>query len=283
MDLTRKTRLVAGGHRNKNVPSHAIFSSVASRDSVRIILLLAALNDLEILPTDIGNTYINAFCREKVHVRVGKELFGHENTGKTAIIIRALYGLKSAGASWRAHLSEQIREIGFKHTIADNDVYRKPSIDKSGNPYYEYMVVYVDDCICVSHDPKRYMDSLAKIYRLREVKIPDKFLGSNIRSWKYRDDEGVEKHCWAMGSESYVREAYNVVDRLMSKHDLSYPSTRRHGSKTPFATMSYRPELDTSEFRDGIKHKVFQNMIGILRWVVELGRIDINLEVSLLS
>jgi hypothetical protein len=30
-------------------------------------------------------------------------------------------------------------------------------------------------------------------------------------------------------------------------------------------------------------HTVFQNIIGVLRWVVELGRIDINLEVSLLS
>ena len=33
-DLTRKARLVAGGHRNKGVPQHSRFSSVASRDSV---------------------------------------------------------------------------------------------------------------------------------------------------------------------------------------------------------------------------------------------------------
>ena len=35
-DLTRKARLVAGGHRNKNIPAHATYSSVASRDSVRL-------------------------------------------------------------------------------------------------------------------------------------------------------------------------------------------------------------------------------------------------------
>ena len=33
-DLTRKARLVSEGHRHKDVPSHACYSSVASRGSV---------------------------------------------------------------------------------------------------------------------------------------------------------------------------------------------------------------------------------------------------------
>ena len=48
LDLTRKARLVAGGHRNKDVPSVATFSTVASRDSVRLIFLIAAMNDLDL-------------------------------------------------------------------------------------------------------------------------------------------------------------------------------------------------------------------------------------------
>lgn len=34
LDLTRKARLVAGGHRNKDVPKYTTFSVVVSRDSV---------------------------------------------------------------------------------------------------------------------------------------------------------------------------------------------------------------------------------------------------------
>ena len=75
LDLTRKARLVAGGHRNKDVPAHTTFSTVASRDSVRIMFLIAAINNLNILTTDVGNVYLNATCREKVHVKCGKELF----------------------------------------------------------------------------------------------------------------------------------------------------------------------------------------------------------------
>ena len=123
-DLTRKARLVAGGHRNIDVPPHSTYSSVVSRESVRLAFLVAALNGLNICAADIGNAYLNAQCREKVHVTVGPELFGEENAGKTAIIVRALYGLKSAGASWRDHLSQVIQdELHFKPTRADQDVY----------------------------------------------------------------------------------------------------------------------------------------------------------------
>ena len=72
-DLTRKVRLVAGGHKH-NVPT--TFSSVAARDSVRLGFLLAALNTLNILICDIDNAHLNAPNREKVHVIVGSELFG---------------------------------------------------------------------------------------------------------------------------------------------------------------------------------------------------------------
>ena len=104
-DMTRKARLVAGGHRNKDVPSHVTYSSVASRDSVRLTFLLAALNELNILSADIGNAFLNAPPRERCHVKCGPELFGKEHTSKTAIIVRALYGLKTASAAWRHHFA----------------------------------------------------------------------------------------------------------------------------------------------------------------------------------
>jgi hypothetical protein len=52
MDLTRKARFVAGGHMT-DPPKDTTYSSVVSRDSIRIALLIAALNDLDILACDI--------------------------------------------------------------------------------------------------------------------------------------------------------------------------------------------------------------------------------------
>ena len=74
------------------------YSSVVSRESVRIAFTVAALNDLDVLIADIGIAYLNADCREKVYTIAGSE-FG-SNAGKLIVITRALYGLKSSGAAY---------------------------------------------------------------------------------------------------------------------------------------------------------------------------------------
>jgi hypothetical protein len=50
----------------------------------------------------------------------------------------------------------------------------------------------------------------------------------------------------------------------------------------PFAG-GYKPELDESPELDSTRANFYQSQIGILRWYVELGRIDIITEVSMLS
>ena len=51
---------------------------------------------------------------------------------------------------------------------------------------------------------------------------------------------------------------------------------------TPFIS-NYHPAEDTSPELDAAGTKYFQELIGVLRWAIELGRVDILLEVSLLS
>ena len=59
MDFTRKARFVAGGH--TTVPPNSLtYSSVVSRESVKIAFLIAALNGLDLMSCDIGNAYLNA-------------------------------------------------------------------------------------------------------------------------------------------------------------------------------------------------------------------------------
>ena len=62
-DLTRKARLVPGRHKNRDVPAYATYSSVASRESIRMAFLIAAMNSMDVLAANIGNTYLNAPCR----------------------------------------------------------------------------------------------------------------------------------------------------------------------------------------------------------------------------
>ena len=69
-NFRRKARLVGGGHTTTD-PASINYSSVVSRDSVRIALTIASLNDLDILACDIQNAYLTAVCREKIWTRAG--------------------------------------------------------------------------------------------------------------------------------------------------------------------------------------------------------------------
>jgi len=51
-NFRRKARFCADGHKT-DAPTSVTYSTVVSRDSVRIILLIAALNELDILSGDI--------------------------------------------------------------------------------------------------------------------------------------------------------------------------------------------------------------------------------------
>ena len=155
MDFTRKARFVARGDQTET-PASVTYSSVVSRDSVRLAFLIAGLNDLDILACDISNAYLNAPCREKIWFVGGKDT--GEDEGKVLVVDRALYGLKSSGASWRHMLSKTLQEdFGFVPTRADDDVYRRPA-EKDGFKHYEYIFVCVDDLLIVLKDPKQWID-----------------------------------------------------------------------------------------------------------------------------
>ena len=51
---------------------------------------------------------------------------------------------------------------------------------------------------------------------------------------------------------------------------------------TPITT-TYMPELDVSRELNVADAAYYQSLIGILRWIVELGRVDVCLEVSMMS
>ena len=115
-DFKRKARLVAGGHKT-DAPATMTYASVVSRETVRVALTIAALNDLEVKAGDVLNAYITAPITEKVWTILGPK-FGPD-AGKNAVIVRALYGLKSAGAAFQAHLASCMRDLGYTSCKAD--------------------------------------------------------------------------------------------------------------------------------------------------------------------
>jgi hypothetical protein len=274
--LVRKARYVAGGHTTET-PKSLTYASVVTRESVRIGFLIAAFNDLEIMSADIGNAYLNADCREKIYFVAGPE-FGTKQ-GKILIIKKALYGLKSSGAAWRSLFSSTLHKLGYAPCRGDPDVYIHKAIKPCGFEYYEMLFIYVDDILHISHHKSitenEMMQAIGNIYKLKDdsLKPPEVYLGANIG---YVVDETGTKMTY-MSATDYISGALKTVE-------ASLPMDRKLNghAKRPFP-QPYKPELDATPFLDASGIQLYQGYIGILQWIVELGRVDIMVEISQLS
>ena len=96
-----KARLVADGHLTKE-PVESIYSGVVSLRSLRMVVFLSQLNNLEIWGADVGNAYLEAYTDEKLCIIAGPEF--KELQGHLLIMVKALYGTHSGGARWHDRL-----------------------------------------------------------------------------------------------------------------------------------------------------------------------------------
>ena len=278
MDFTRKARWVLDGHKTAS-PVGSTYAGVVSRESVRIGFTYAALNDLSVCAADIRNAYLQAPSSQRDYIVCGPE-FGLENVGKVALIHRALYGGKAAGRDFRNHLRSCMRHLDFSPCLADPDVWMRPAKKSNGQDYYEYVLLYTDDALVVAEDAERILrNEIGKYFELKEESIGDPkiYLGGHVR--KVQLDNGVE--CWAFSSSQYVQAAVKNVEEYLDKRaDNRWKLPAK--AETPIQT-SFRPELDVSPELEAVESSYYQSLIGVLRWMVELGRVDICLEVSMLS
>jgi hypothetical protein len=206
--LARKAGFVAGGHKT-NPLNDSMYSSVVSRDMVRLFFLIVVLNDVNILACDVQNAYINAETKEKVLFKGGEETGQHKD--KMIVIVHALYGLKSPSVHWREHMVQTLCNAGFAACKADPDLWLRPAMKPDGTEFYEYILYCVDDCCYSGLEGLEFMGYLASVYALKEgsVKVPKTYLGTDIRMYELTNGEKA----WAASSDMYVKRAVAEVKR----------------------------------------------------------------------
>jgi hypothetical protein len=207
----RKARFVAGGH-TTDTPHAMTYASIVSRESVRVSMTLEALNDLDVKLADIENAYLTTPITEKVWTVLGPE-FG-DDAGKCALIVRALYGLKSAGEAFRNRLAECMKHVGWNPCRADRDLWMKAeTCPDDGVLYWAYILIYVDDILCVHHDPGAPLAKLDEYFKMKKgsIQVPTFYFGAKLK--KIVLPNGVV--AWNMRSSKFVQSAVqNVQDYL---------------------------------------------------------------------
>ena len=257
-----KARLVADGHLTKE-PVESIYSGVVSLRSLRMVVFLSQLNNLEIWGADVGNAYLEAYTDEKLCIMAGPEF--KELQGHLLIMVKALYGTRSGGARWHDRLFDILQEMKFKPFKADPDVWMRP---EPGGTCYEYIAVYVDDLAIAAKDSQAFCNELKKKYnlKLKGVGPLEYHLGCTYK----KDPDGT----LAADPRRYVNKILESFERMFKE--------KPRKSRPPLEGGDH-PELDTSELCDEHQTKQFQTLIGQLQWLISLGRFDIAVHVMSLS
>jgi hypothetical protein len=150
--------------------------------------------------------------------------------------------------------------MGFMPSKADPDIWMKD------NGYcYEYVACYVNDLIAIMADPKAFFIELEKKgFGLKGVTdTPEIFLGGSLG----RDPDRMLH--W--GAKCYIACSMETYEQIVG----SKPMTR--------TVPMVQPELDTLAEIDAGEHRKYQSLIGILQWIVTLGRFDIACTVMTMS
>jgi hypothetical protein len=163
-------------------PATITYASVVSCETVRIALLMAAWNGLNVKVGDVLNACITAPITEKVWTVLGPK-FGTD-ASKSAIIVHPLYGSKSAGSVFCAHKDSCMPQMGYTSCKADPDLWYKAETRPADSfRYNAYILCYVDDILCVHHDPMSVFNLINGYMLLKPSLVgdPDIYLGAKLK------------------------------------------------------------------------------------------------------
>ena len=131
------------------------------------------------MAADIKIAYLQAPISEK-HFIICCEEFGIENVGKRVLVGRNV---------WH-HLQSCMKHMDFESLLADPDVQIQKAKQKNGEEYYEYILLYVDDCLVISERAESTLhDKIGRYFELKEESItkPSQYLGVKLCEVKFEN------------------------------------------------------------------------------------------------
>ena len=168
--------------------------------------------------------------------------------------------------------------LGYKPCLSDPDLWLKAQ-NQDGIDYYSYILCYVDDIMVVQYDARPILERIDKFMKLKESSFgdPDIYLGAKLKKLQMDNDVW----CWSIIPSKYVQEAvHNCQKYLKEKFSDEYELIAN--APNPL-TLGYEPCMDVSLLMSPDEASYLLTIIGVMRCKIELGRMDIAVEVSQLS
>ena len=144
--VREKARLVARGDRQRaGIDYNEVFSPVVRATTVRAVLSIAAVLDMELDQMDAVTAFLNAPLEETLFMRVPD---GFEAPPGSVLRLRkSLYGLKQSPREWNGTLHQWLLSRGLQQSDVDQCLYFVPG--------KLWVMFWVDDFLVMSRDSAR--------------------------------------------------------------------------------------------------------------------------------
>ena len=181
--VRRKARFMAKGYSQEYGYDYLhTYAPVASITTMRLILALACILDLELDNMDVETAYLQSDLEEKVYVRQPPGCLQYGSNGDELVcrLHKSLYGLKQSGRNWHKKIDGWLRGYGFHPPSVDPCLYVK----FGSSDEILVIVLYVDDLIIASISRDMVDDfkqAISKEFSMKDLKQLDWILGMAIK------------------------------------------------------------------------------------------------------
>ncbi|KAK9100306.1 hypothetical protein Scep_023736 [Stephania cephalantha] len=253
-----KARLVAKGYRQKEgLDYFDTYSPVSRITSIRMLISIAALYDMEIHQMDVKTSFLNGELEEEIYMDQpeGFVVKGQEN--KVCRLVKSLYGLKQAPKQWHEKFDHTMMANGFKINECDKCVYIKEMKNS-----FVIVCLYVDDMLIMSSSKDAIMSTkkmLNSSFDMKDLGLADVILGIQIK----RNNEG------------YILTQSHYVEKILKR----FNQFDCKPAPTPF-DANYHLKKNSKE---SVCQLEYSQVIGSLMYLMNSTRPDIAYAVSKLS
>ena len=263
-----KDRLVAKGYTQKEgVDFKEVFSPVVRHVSIRVLLGLTAVYDMELDQLDVKTTFLHRRLHEEILMTQPEGFVCSEYPDHVCLLKKSLYRLKQSPRQWYLRFDEFMITHGFMRCNFDCCVYYK-QIDSY---HYKYMLLYVDDILIackVREEIEALKQKLTSKFDMKDLGHAKKILGMEIT----RDRR---KGTMFLSQKKYLEKVLNTFGMNNCKPVI-----------TPFASyfkLSNQQCPKTSEEKQEMSKAPYANAVGCMMYAMVLTRPDFSHALSLIS
>ena len=174
-----KARLVIKGYKQKEgLDYFDTYSPVTRISSIRMLIAIAAIHNLEIHQMDVKTAFLNGDLDEEIYMEQPEGFMVPGQEKKVCRLVKSLYGLKQAPMQWHEKFDILMMTNGLKINECDKCVYVKNT--ERG---FVIICLYVDDILIMGSNNeiiKTTKEMFNNKFDMKDLGVADVILGIKI-------------------------------------------------------------------------------------------------------